>query len=238
MIYSHNSVNRGEGETFSLTVSGNIIILDFTVNFASAPRTKSVEFNLDECRGKVLQVDMVNLCDNGDIMIHPIYSVADYVLDGVDARFEPRPIARIAVNEDGTDGICHVLGHIENPPEGIELVERDVRVSLPVFLSEQCPYFKSVFEKFQSKKKISDNVDMRNSLAYLEAQVDALTRIVLTLVSDDSEARRILLKAEEFSILNIKNEERLLAEFENKKELRALQKVFYSDVQKLEEINE
>lgn len=238
MIYSHNKTNRHEGKEFSLSVDANKITLSFTVEFSDAKRTKTIEFNLEECKGKVMQAEMVNCSDRGDVIIHPMYSTADYALDGVDARYEPRSIARIALSEDGTDGILHIIGHVDKPPEEIELIERDTQTCLPVFLSEYCPYFKTTFKKYQSKKKISDNVDMRNSLAYLETQVDALTRIVLSLVSDDSEARRILAKAEESSILNIKTEDKLLEEFENKKTLRAYQEAFYTDIKKLEESTE
>ena len=234
MIYSHNSCNRNDGESFSFSVDGNKITLTFTVNFADEMRTKSIDFNLDDYRGKVVQAEMVNFKDRGEIMIHSLYTTADYALDGMDSRFEPRPIARLALNEDGTDGIFHVLGHVEKPPDNINLVERDVQTCLPVFLSEKCPFFKAVFEKFLSKKHIADNIDIRDSLAYIEAQLDALTRIVLELVPDDSEARRILAKADESSILNIKPEEKLLSEFEHKEKIRTYQQAFYTDVERIE----
>lgn len=234
MIYSHNSCNRNDGESFSFSVDGNKITLTFTVNFADEMRTKSIDFNLEDYRGKVVQAEMVNFKDRGEIMIHSLYTTADYALDGMDSRFEPRPIARLALNEDGTDGIFHVLGHVEKPPDNINLAERDVQTCLPVFLSEKCPYFKTVFEKFLSKKNIADNIDIRDSLAYIEAQLDALTRIVLELVKDDSEARRILAKADESSILNIKPEEKLLNEFGHKEKLRTYQQTFYTDVERIE----
>lgn len=234
MIYSHNSCNRNDGESFSFSVDGNKITLTFTVKFADEMRTKSIGFNLEDYRGKVVQAEIVNFKDRGEIMIHSLYTTADYALDGMDSRFEPRPIARLALSEDGTDGIFHVLGHVEKPPDNINIAERDVQTCLPVFLSEKCPYFKTVFEKFLSKKHIADNIDIRDSLAYIEAQLDALTRIVLDLVPDDSEARRILAKAEESSILNIKPEEKLLNEFEHKEKLRTYQQAFYTDVERIE----
>lgn len=239
MIYSHNSVNRNEDESFSFTVDGDSITLNCKVNFSGKIHESSVTFNVQESKGKVMQADMVNFSDRGDIILRRLYSVADTALDGVDSRFEPRPLARLSVSEDGTDAIFHVLGHVENPPEGITLIERDVEnIGIAAFMSEQSPFFNETFLKYQSKKKITDNSDIRNSIAYLEAQVDSLTRIILSLVSDDSEARRILAKADESSILDIKSEDKLMKEFENKKNVRSLQQDFYTSVNQINALSQ
>lgn len=224
MIFSHQKAK--EGETFKLSVHGDTITLDYDVIFCDMEEKGSVSFSIYDTRGKVIQADLVNFSDRGELKIHELYHIADFSLDGIDARFYPRPLCRLSVSEDGTDSIMHIFGNVSDSG-GVEMVERTWQQNIVVFLSEKSPFYASKFEEFKKKKKITDSTDIRDSLAYLDAQVDALTRIVLALVPDDSEARRILARAEEASILDIKSEEKLLAEFEHKQKVREAQKAFY-----------
>lgn len=239
MIYSHDSSNGNSEDKFSFTLDKDFITLNCKVYFSGSIHESSVTFNFNESKGKVIQADMVNLLNSGDVIIRQLYSIADTSLDGVDARFNPKPLARFSLSDDGSDGIFHIFGHVENPPEGITLIERNIEtIGIASFMSEQSPFFNETFLKYQSKKKVTDNSDIRNSIAYLEAQVDSLTRIILSLVSDDSEARRILAKADESSILDIKSEDKLMKEFENKKNVRSLQQDFYASVNQINALSQ
>ena len=72
------------------------------------------------------------------------------------------------------------------------------------------------------------SVDIYNTVTYLESQVDALTRLVLQLTNSNSEAAKILRKADKYSVLDIKNEDKILQEFEtDKKNVRDMQKEYY-----------
>lgn len=234
MIYSHCAKTKTVDGIFSLDIADEKVTLSYAGDFSGLITKGSLDINLADYRGRVVQAELVDFYDRHEVVIHDVFSVADHSLDGIDRRYNPRPLVRIAINEDGTDGILYVFGHIDNPPEGIELQERPLDKGVAAFLSELSPFFKTTFEKFRSKKHLVDNTDIRDSLAYIEAQLDALTRIVLELVKDDSEARRILAKADESSILDIKPEEKLLSEFDHKKKLRTYQQAFYTDVERIE----
>lgn len=85
---------------------------------------------------------------------------------------------------------------------------------------------KPLFAKFRMINK----VDIYNSVAYLESQVDALTRIMLKLYNENNRLRELLVNADKYSVLDIKNSDTILEEIErDKKNIRNLQKKYYED---------
>ena len=72
------------------------------------------------------------------------------------------------------------------------------------------------------------SVDIYNTVTYLESQVDALTRLILQLTNSNSEAAKILRKADKYSVLDIKDKDKILQELEtDKKNVRDMQKEYY-----------
>ena len=78
------------------------------------------------------------------------------------------------------------------------------------------------------KSDMLGKIDQRDSVAYLEAQVDVLTRLFIQLHPElKGDLIEILRCADERSVLNMKNKARLLKEFEHKADVRKVQADFY-----------
>ena len=70
------------------------------------------------------------------------------------------------------------------------------------------------------------NLDIYDTVTYLESQVDALTKIALGNDSDDVKA--VLTAADEHSVFNIKSKEKMIDEMhKDKAKIRSLQKEYY-----------
>lgn len=70
------------------------------------------------------------------------------------------------------------------------------------------------------------NLDIYDTVTYLESQVDALTKIALGNNSDDVKA--VLTAANEHSVFNIKSKEKMIDEMhKDKAKIRSLQKEYY-----------
>lgn len=234
MFISHNKENRHDDNKFSIVVDGDVITLTFSINYNKIQIDKEFSLNIAKNLDKVIQVEMVNFADRGDIVIRELYRTADYALNGNDARCEPIPIARLSVSADKSDIALHIFGHISEVPEDLEIVERDWHTNISKFLCEHSAYYKQRFLKYANKVTIAQNSDIRDTLAYLEAQVDALTRLLLK--SEDSDAQEILQKADKYSVLNIKDKSKLLQEIEtNKAKVRGLQQSYYTSQEYLEQ---
>ena len=75
-------------------------------------------------------------------------------------------------------------------------------------------------------------LDPYKSIAYLEVQVDILTRILLATLPEDSKYSKVLKAADEQSILDIKPEDALLEEItDGKARVRELQQKYYEVIQ-------
>ena len=95
-------------------------------------------------------------------------------------------------------------------------------------IQQYSPFYKERCDYIHKKVTMMKSVDIYNTVAYLESQVDALTRLVLQLTNSNSESAKILRKADKYSVLDIKNEDKILQEFEtDKKNVRDMQKEYY-----------
>jgi hypothetical protein len=81
-----------------------------------------------------------------------------------------------------------------------------------------------------AKFRMINKVDIYNSVTYLESQVDTLTRIILKLYNENDKLRELLVNADKYSVLDIKDNDVILGEIErDKKNIRNLQKEYYED---------
>ena len=99
------------------------------------------------------------------------------------------------------------------------------------------------------KRKIKEDIiiknDIYNSISYLEAQLDAVTKLLLAILKkynidlSDTELANAMFavsKANRYSVLNIKSIDKSIRKFENKKQMREnYTKKYYDEKSKLEE---
>lgn len=97
-------------------------------------------------------------------------------------------------------------------------------------MSEVSSFVKSRVDRYYNKRNdIIEDIDIYNTVAYLEAQVDALTRLVLKLTDKDTDEVNILKEADKYSVLDIKTTDNMIKEFrEDKGNARKKQTAFYT----------
>lgn len=208
------------------------LILDFNVN-------------LEKWVGKILEFRIV-MTEKGYELIYfnPLknYAIANGMPSAPDSRRDMRMrVFRIFVDKNIEDSIIQVFGG-HGPIEGFEDIveDGDIELRMHNFIRRD-KEAEHAFSMARLKSDMLGVVDQRDSVSYLEAQVDILTRLVLDLCKyDSSTLLEVLRKADEQSVLNIKGEEALTKEFTQKKAwVRTVQKDYYDAKQKLEsEYNE
>ena len=158
-------------------------------------------------------------------------------------------LIRIIFNKDCSEIIVlNIQDFLEESKDtlekySLELLDRDKK-SGTEYLCEKSSYLKSIIEKRKIKEDIIIKNDIYNSISYLEAQLDAVTKLLLAILKkynidlSDTELANAMFavsKANEYSVLNIKSIDKVLEEFENKKQMRELQTKYYDEKSKLEE---
>lgn len=115
--------------------------------------------------------------------------------------------------------------------DGFENIERNSDISLTAQLIEYSKWLSVLFPKIKKKGKMLKQVDLYNSVSYLEAQVDVLTKIVLA-IAPQSNLTNVLRYAENNSVLNIKPLEDVIKELDIcKGKLRKKQEDYYGELQ-------
>ena len=139
-------------------------------------------------------------------------------------------IARISISDDAKDNLVYLNQAYNLKSNNFEIAPLDKnKITISGIMKQLSPFFAKRFNQWKNKSKIMNTVDIYDSISYLEAQVDALTKLVLKLTTDDSEEKKILTAADSSSVLNIKSEDSILKEFQNKKLVRDLQKGYYAE---------
>ena len=199
-----------------------------------------VDCDLSKWIGKFVEFRIV-MTEKGFELIHfdafKNYSIANGMPSAPDNRRAIRSrVFRVFVNEDIDTSIIQIFsGH--EAIEGFEDIVEDGDVELRMYnFVRRDVHAEYAMKLARLKSEMLGVVDQRDSVSYLEAQVDILTRLVLELHKDDERPlTQILRKADEFSVLNIKDEAALAAEFTSKKAwVRTVQKDYYDAKKALE----
>jgi len=107
-------------------------------------------------------------------------------------------------------------------------IEIDKKYSTTYALSENSENFKDIIDSYMNKSNMINEIDPYDSISYLEAQVDLLTRIVLNEVDADklSLYKSDLEQFDKNSVLNIKSNDSILKENEHKANVRKYQEEY------------
>ena len=165
------------------------------------------------------------------------YNIANGLPGSPEGRRDMRTrIFRIFVNENIDDSIIQIFsGH--EAIEGFEDIVEDGELELRMHNLIRCDSnVARVLELARLKSAMLGEVDQRDSVSYLEAQVDILTRVILAVLPDNKDVLvELLRKADARSVLNIKDRAALEKEFVAKKDwVRKVQKDYYEAKKALE----
>lgn len=198
------------------------------------------DINLNDWVGKLVEV-RIGMSENG-FEVFVFDALKNYAMgNGMPGASEVRSkikvrLFRIFVHENLEDSIIQIHNAHEAIP-GFEDIVEDGDFQLRMYnMARRDEKLEHVLKMHRLKSKMLGCVDQRDSVSYLEAQVDILTRLVLALHKDDhSSLTNILREADKNSVLTIKGEEALANEFTKKKAwVRTVQKDYYEEKAKLE----
>ena len=214
-----------------LVIESGMLNMEFGIN-----KVGTTDFDMYNCTidlkkyaGCAIEVQVQNL-DTKKVIFFKMFTNYSYANGNPNKNLDPtsKRIARVFVNKDGSDADIQWMTLVEDK-EGV--IPREAGLSHMALATKHSEYAREIFDSYKKKSALIGELDHRDSISYLEAQVDALTRYVLSLHNNDSlspELRAILQAADEQSVLNIKSQEKLVGEMKHKHHVRNEQQKYYS----------
>ena len=212
---------------FNINFDNNILTLEVTTNFRNKEFTRSISMDLNNTENKAFEVMLKADSQKVDLSTYEIYNFVHRYSGLKDFQVDGKQIAKLVIdNETNTVWLllcikCNDINGFEN-----EILGREVNSTIE--LVSKCKWLQERVEAIKKKSAMINNVDYYNSISYLEAQVDLLTRIILS-STDTSELINLLKNADENSVLNIKPLSDIQNEFIiSKANLRRKQEEYYN----------
>lgn len=210
---------------------GEVLLIDTKAQETSTITTTNgdipVSINMEEYRGQIIDIEYSESGLAPSIMVTP--AMTNFALGGNLPnrllRNSELRLARIVINEEANDAVVQLM----KPSGEIAGFENVVMGSEKTFLGhllDNSPLAGVIIAKSARKSRLLSNIDPRDSLTYLEIQLDALTRYVLG-GNSDPKALELLQKSEQYSSLDAREQEQLLAEFYNKANVREQLSKYY-----------
>jgi uncharacterized protein YeaO (DUF488 family) len=215
--------------TYDIGVDDKTVTIEFSEEFHNEMRQCKAVIDIAE-KEKVYDVFIAET-NLFEAIVLPAFAICDrrdgYNTNGADRK----KVARVVV--DNVGDIYIVLINACEDIEGFDNVTM-VFGEHPAtwYLRQECLWLESLMQKGKKKIALIRNVDSNRSLGYLEAQVDALTKVVLQLADAKGlDGYELLEAAAQYSVLNIKPSDDVLKEFsENKRKMRKAQEEYYENL--------
>lgn len=194
-----------------------------------------VELDYGEYAGKIIEISLVRSDVVDELKVYPVFHrvVQQTCIQNSGRSKMDKGIARIVFDSACRNIVVALLQDSDDIP-GCENIVYDLQErSTTGMMVEHSEYFAEVFRKRKTKANMINQVDIYATITYLESQVDALTRIVLTL-APEGEEKRILDLANQYSVLDVKKADAIIKEIQQDKgDIRRLQRVYYDAKKKL-----
>lgn len=197
-----------------------------------------LEFTVElaRCAGKVVQVNYMTTFSEPELVFIDVYKKVDRnsYKNLTDTIAPNVNLLRLALSPDTSEAVFFPQLNCEIKQSGFEVVElsRKSGKSRAEYLVAHSDFFATVLTKYMAKAKMLKDTDLHATVAYLESQVDALTKAVLLLAKSKDVKQDIvdiLTVADNYSVIAIKQSEKILKEFrEDKGNVRRLQKDYYA----------
>lgn len=210
---------------FGVLLTDNVLHISFSILYSGDYRQGEVDINIDANAKKILDIFLKEGTDYNSVDITEAYAYCGRF--GYSTNyFDKKKLARVVI--DDKKDIYLVFYYACNDIAGVENVVMIKGRPSSYYLQKECPWLSSVQRLADKKYQLLKKMDCYRTVAYLEAQVDILTRIILASLPADSEYREALEAADAHSVLQIKPSDALLVEFNtNKSKVRKFQEEYY-----------
>ena len=200
---------------------------------------KHLDIIFNDYLGRVMNVRVSNDFGGHTLIIRDRFDTARFIdftsTGGRDDYYYP--ILNFAINEDASEVVLFFRAPTYEL-EGYDCELIDVGLEKKGYiqrLMDNSEFCRRKILAYKTKHEgIVKEVDIYDTVTYLEAQVDALTRLVLALASNmnDTDEYNLLKEADKYSVLDMKTLDNLVKEIkEDKGNVRKLQSKLYPEIE-------
>lgn len=228
----HDSEFISELDNINVSLDNSILNISFNlIDSSNKTIPNNVQVDIKNFKGGFVDIVSMSLEEPNSIFVIPSYTSFSYanrlrkqVLSSTDKR-----LFTIMVNDDGTD--CDILICPLVSSANLPIIRPKESSTYSKIFTSLSDIGSTNFERYKSKSLLLGNVYIEDSVAYLEAQIDILTRFIIAKFGNDpllQEYLDVLSLADSFSILDIKPKKNLLEEMNHKNKVREEQTSYYA----------
>lgn len=213
---------------YGIVKANDEISISFKGGVRGCEINKTLNLPFNTYKGKVLQISLqwTYTCE---LRVSPMYEMTSRYYSASANQNEEYKLCRVSIAPDCKDIVVFLEKATDYTcPDAENIAMPKGTLTKTQIIQQYSPFYKERCDYIHKKVAMMKSVDIYNTVTYLESQVDALTRLILQLTNSNSEAAKILRKADKYSVLDIKDEDKILQELEtDKKNVRDMQKEYY-----------
>lgn len=215
---------------YSIELIGAILDINVSTKFRNKDVELSKQIDLNNQDSKLLELMIKENIENVNLTCYEVFKYVDVMTGTRNIKLDGSKICRVLIDKE--QDTCYIMLFLPTKDiDGFENIIKDKNLSSTGMLQSVSDWFKQRCTDIERKRALINNVDIYKSIAYLEAQVDLLTRLAVQ-YAPKTELVELLEVADKYSVLNNKPNKDVQAEFEvNKANFRKLQEKYYERVQ-------
>lgn len=219
--------------TYNVSEDVQSIYLTININAYGQQMLREINFNKAQEIGNIYTLVLKD--DEKNKFVFKSIKMFEYVQRGIGQYVSIVPpdivVGKIVFEKNGD--ILIYLSLPADPAQGFNCIEvNTAERSSTSYIIENSLLYLQALENYSSKKTLIEQIDIYNSITYLESQVDAITKLLLSVIEPtaiSSDLNDILQAADTHSVLNIKSKEKIAYELHtDKKKIRELQEAYYA----------
>ena len=215
---------------YAITFVDDVLSLTVSTKFKGKDINLTQDINLANQESKLLELQIRDSIKQTELSCYEVFKFVNLITGTRNYSYIGNKVARVLIDKD--NDVCYVMLFLRTKDiDGFENILQDENLTATGMLQSVSPWFQQRCFKIERKRKLINDVDIYKSIAYLEAQVDLLTRLAIQ-YAPASELIDLLKIADKYSVLNNKPDEDVKNEFEvNKAGFREKQEKYYERVQ-------
>jgi hypothetical protein len=198
------------GDTYTVTEQDGVLTIGVRGEINERQVDQQIAVTMDAYKGHVLEVVLLDALAKDAIALRTVYDkVTPDSLVFNQAYNNNVLLAKIVIPPDDEDIVVALTRDAEQVI-GIQAEFLDRTRTVTGDLWDKSPYYQKVFTKYKVKASLIQKVDVYNSVSYIEAQVDVLTRALLDILPAGHPLYAYLKEADQKSSLTAEAPEKIL----------------------------
>ena len=209
-----------------MIVNNKISISVKTDTFANVNTDYSKDIDIENEEVGLYDLLLAENTDSVTIKLYPRFKYVSKYSDIISATdISSIKIGRLYIAEIKNDSVLLLTYPTDMSFTDFSELVIDNKYSTTKYLTDANKDIDSLIERYKNKSNMINNIDPYDSISYLEAQVDLLTRVLLNTADSDKieQYKKDLEEFDKNSVLDIKNNDQILKENINKENVRKYQ---------------